>query len=213
MVSASEAPDRLAQHLTFVDAAADAGVSHLVYVSFLGAAPKATFTLARDHWATEARIRERGLTFTFLRDSFYADVMADFAGADGVITGPAGDGRVSLVAISDVADVATSVLRDPTGHRDETYSITGPQALTFEEIAAELEAATGHPHRYQRETIEEAYASRERYAAPAWQVDAWVSTYTAIAAGEVDEVSTAVEDITGHPATSFAAYLDGSLHG
>ena len=48
------------------------------------------------------------------------------------------------------------------------------------------------------ETVEEAYASRAVYAAPAWQVDAWVSTYTAIANGELAEVTTAVRDLTGH---------------
>ena len=69
MVSAAETPDRVAQHRTFVDAAADAGVGHLVYTSFAGAAPDAVFTLARDHWATEEHIRASGVPFTFLRDN------------------------------------------------------------------------------------------------------------------------------------------------
>ncbi|NUP04210.1 MAG: NAD(P)H-binding protein, partial [Nonomuraea sp.] len=56
-VSASESADRLDRHRAFVDAAVAAGVAHLVYVSFYGAAPDATFTLARDHWATERHIR------------------------------------------------------------------------------------------------------------------------------------------------------------
>ena len=61
MVSGAEEPDRVAQHRAFVDAAAAAGVRHLVYISFFGAAPDATFTLARDHWATEEHIRASGL--------------------------------------------------------------------------------------------------------------------------------------------------------
>ncbi|HUR03804.1 MAG TPA: NAD(P)H-binding protein, partial [Nonomuraea sp.] len=79
MVSASETPDRLQQHRTFVDAAAEAGVAHVVYISFYGAAPDATFTLARDHWATEQHIRASGLAFTFLRDNLYADFMPALA--------------------------------------------------------------------------------------------------------------------------------------
>jgi NAD(P)H dehydrogenase (quinone) len=55
MVSGAEAPDRVAQHRNFVDAAVAAGVGHLVYTSFVGAAPDAVFTLGRDHWATDAR--------------------------------------------------------------------------------------------------------------------------------------------------------------
>ena len=94
MVSAAESADRLDQHRTFIDAAAEAGVRHIVYTSFLGAAPDATFTLARDHWVTEEHIRASGLAFTFLRDSFYLDFLPALAGEDGVIRGPAGDGLV-----------------------------------------------------------------------------------------------------------------------
>lgn len=62
MVSAAEAPDRLAQHLAFVDAATAAGVKHIVYTSFIGVSADATFTLARDHWATEEHIKSAGLS-------------------------------------------------------------------------------------------------------------------------------------------------------
>ncbi|WP_407441833.1 NAD(P)H-binding protein [Rhodococcus sp. (in: high G+C Gram-positive bacteria)] len=103
MVSASESADRLTQHRTFVDAAAAAGVRHVVYTSYLGAAPNATFTLARDHWATEQYLRESGMAWTFLRDSLYLDFLPTLADEDGVIRGPAGDGRVGAVARADIA--------------------------------------------------------------------------------------------------------------
>src|SRR2546429_7052933 len=80
MVSGSEAADRLDQHRAFVDAAAAAGVGRIVYLSFYGAAPDATFTLVRDHWATEEHIRASGLTYTFLRDNMYADFMPYLVG-------------------------------------------------------------------------------------------------------------------------------------
>lgn len=92
MVSASEAPDRVDQHRSFVDAAAAAGVAHLVYVSFVHAARDATFTLARDHWATEQHVRASGMMFTFLRDNAYADFLPALVGPDAVIRGPAGQG-------------------------------------------------------------------------------------------------------------------------
>jgi NAD(P)H dehydrogenase (quinone) len=207
MVSASETPDRVDRHRTFADAAAAAGVGHLVYISFLNAAPDATFTLARDHWATEQHIRAGGLPFTFLRDSLYADFLPMMAGDDGVIRGPAGDGRVSLVAQDDIADAAAVVLRDPGPHTGATYDLTGPAALTFTEMAATVTDVTGRPVRFQNETLEQAYASRAGYGAPGWQVDAWVSTYTAAAAGELATVSDHVRRLTGHPATSLAELL------
>lgn len=86
-VSGREDRDRLEQHLTVVRAAKNAGVERIVYVSFLGAAPDATFTLARQHWATEEAIREAGLAFTFLRSSSYLDFMPFFAGPEGPIHG------------------------------------------------------------------------------------------------------------------------------
>jgi NAD(P)H dehydrogenase (quinone) len=210
MVSGAEHPDRLGQHRTFVDAAADAGVEHLVYISFLGAAPDATFTLARDHWATEEHIRSRGLRATFLRDSLYADFFPFLTGEDGVIRGPAGDGRVAAVAQDDIADAAVAVLRDPAAHAGASYDLTGPEALTLTEVAATITAVTGRPVSYTAETLEEAYASRVSYGAPDWQVDAWVSTYTAIAAGELATVSSAVPDLTGHPARTLAEVLQAA---
>src|SRR2546430_1909501 len=155
MVSGSEAADRVDQHRTFIDAAVAAGVGRILYLSFYAAAPDSTFTLARDHWATEEHIRASGLAHTFLRDSMYADFMPYMVGEDGVIRGPAGDGRVAAVAQDDIAEVAVTVLRQPGQHDGATYDLTGPQALTLDEIAATL----GPEVRYHAETVEEAYAS------------------------------------------------------
>ena len=62
---------------------------------------------------------------------------------------------------------------------------------------------------YHAETLEEAYASRESYGAPQWQVDAWVSTYTAIAAGELAGVTDDVRELTGREPMSLAQVLGG----
>ncbi|MEV6520629.1 SDR family oxidoreductase [Longispora sp. NPDC051575] len=207
MVSAAEAPDRRDQHFTFVDAAAAAGVRRVVYVSFHGASPDATFTLARDHWATERHIRASGLASTFLRDNLYLDFLPRMVGEDGVIRGPAGDGRVAAVAQDDIAACAAAVLTDPAAHDGETYDLTGPEALTLAEVAAVLTARTGRTVTYHPETVPEAYASRASYGAPDWQLDAWVSTYTAIAAGELAGVSDAVPRLSGRPATTLSQLL------
>jgi len=206
MVSAAEAVDRRDQHRTFIRAAADAGVGHIVYTSFAGAAPDATFTLGRDHWDAEQAIRESGMRFTFLRDNFYSDLLPYFADASGVIRGPAGDGRVAAVARADVADVATAVLRAPADHADATYVLTGPEALTLSEVAAR----TGKT--FENETVDEAYASR-RAAYPEaedWQLDAWVSTYTAIRDGSCAAVTGDVERVSGHPARTLEEALQES---
>jgi uncharacterized protein YbjT (DUF2867 family) len=213
MVSAAEAVDRREQHRTFIRAAADAGVDHIVYTSFAGAAPDATFTLGRDHYDAEQAIRETGMRFTFLRDNFYSDLLPYFADQNGVIRGPAGEGRVAAVARADVADVAAAVLRAPTAHLDATYVLTGPEALTMAEVAARAGVLLGRSLSFADETVEEAYASRRAaYDAADWQLDAWVSTYTAIRDGSVAEVSHDVERVSGHPARTLEQALQESRH-
>jgi NAD(P)H dehydrogenase (quinone) len=206
LVSASESADRVALHTATVDAAVTAGVSRIVYVSLLGAAPDATFTFARDHWHTEQFILSTGVEFTFLRDNLYLDLIPQWTGDDGVIRGPAGDGRVGAVARADVAESAAAVLTSD-GHDGQTYDLTGPEALTVTEIAEALSRAWDRPVRYHAETLDEAYRSRERYGAPAWEVAGWVTSYAAIAAGDLDVVTDHVERLTGHAPMSLGQYL------
>lgn len=196
MVSASESADRLEQHRTFVDAAARAGVEHLVYTSFFGAAADCTFTLGRDHHATEEHIRASGMGWTFLRNNFYLDMWGLFADEAGVIRGPSGEGRFAGVARDDVARAAVAVLTDPSAHAGAAYDLTGPEALTLADVAAVLTELTGRPHSHLDESPSEAHASRASHGAPDWQVEAWVSTYTAIAGGELDGVTDDVERLT-----------------
>ncbi|MFQ6170444.1 SDR family oxidoreductase [Oryzobacter sp. R7] len=207
LVSASESADRMERHRTAVAAAAEAGVRHVVYTSFLGAAPDCTFTLGRDHWATEQLVREAGLGFTFLRDSLYLDFLPHLPGEDGVIRGPAGDGRLAGVARADIARVAVEVLLDPAAHAGATYDLTGPEAFTLEEAAAVLSEVTGRDITFHDETVEEAYASRAPYDAPPWQLDAWVSTYTAIRTGELERVTDDVRRLTGREPLSLREVL------
>jgi NAD(P)H dehydrogenase (quinone) len=153
-VSGREEADRLEQHRALVRAAA-AGVERIVYVSFLGAAPDATFTLARDHWATEEAIRETGIAFTFLRSTLYMDVMPYLAGPDRVIRGPAGTGRFAPVSRDDLSDAALAVLTAGGGYDGATLNLTGPELFDMEDVAiadGSLEARTdevsrvsGHP--------------------------------------------------------------------
>ncbi|GIG02397.1 SDR family oxidoreductase [Catellatospora citrea] len=207
MVSGAESAERIDEHRTFIDAAVDAGVRRLVYTSFFGAAPDATFTLARDHWATEQHLRDTPLAWTFLRNNLYLEMLPLFAGRDGVLRGPAGQGQVAGVSIGDVAGVAALVLREPGRHDGQTYELSGPQALTLEQVAEIITFVTGRQTSYHDETVEEAYASRAVYGAPGWQVEAWVSTYLAIARGELATTTGTVERLTGVPGVNLEELL------
>lgn len=207
-VSGAEAPDRLAQHRTVARVAGESGLERVVYTSFLAAAPDATFTLGRDHWATEVALREAGMSVTALRDAFYQDVLPSFFGDDGVMRGPADDGRLSPVARADVADVAVATLLDDDW-ADHALVLTGPELVTASEIAERWAAISGRDATFVDETLEQARASR-RASYPDVEdflLDAWVSTYSAIADGSQDVLSDDVERVLGRPPTDLDTTL------
>ena len=212
LVSAAEAEDRLRQHVTAVEAAAAAGVRRIVYTSFVGAdRPDPTFTLVRHHGATEEAIRATGVRHTFLRHNMYADFVPFFAVREGdraVIAAPAGGGRTGFVSRDDLADVAAAVLlRDDDDLDGRGLEVTGPQALTLAEAAQVLTEVTGIPAEYRPQTTEEAWATRRPSGHPDWEVEGWVTSYLAIAAGELAAVTDVVPRLTGHPARTVAEHL------
>jgi len=213
--------DRLREQLTAVDAAADAGVRHIVYLSVINAAPDATFILAHDHFHTEQHIRRVGLPFTFLRAGLYADNVPQCISADDVIRAPAGDGRCAWVTRDDIADAAAAVLAG-TGHGGRTYDVTGPEALTMAETAERLSDAVKRKIVYRAQTPQEARATRstsrlEKYEAERriltghglddYEVEVFVTHFLQIATGDLAGVSDTVPALTGHQAQSLAQYL------
>lgn len=207
MVAARESLERVSEHKALIDAAQLAGVQHIIYTSFYQASETSTFTLARDHAETEAYIKEKGFTYTFIRDNFYLDFFLDLCRNDGEIKGPAANGRVSAVLREDVVGVAAVILQNPLLYANQVLNMTGPESLSLAEVAATVSKAWQKKIPYIDETIAEAYASRQAYPAQDWEYDSWVSTYTAIANGELAAVSHDIETILGRPATSLADYL------
>ena len=137
-----------------MDAAAAAAVERIVYLSIISAAPDATFTYAHDHYSTEQYIRSVGLAFTFSRQSFYLDYLPQLSGADGVIRGPAGDGRFAPVLRADVAAALAAMLSEP-GHEGATYEPRGLKR-SRSEVADLLTRLSEREVIFENETLEEA---------------------------------------------------------
>jgi len=207
IVSGYAAPgERALLHKNAIDAAARAGVSHMVYLSFQGAAPDSKFPMSRDHFQTEAFIRQSGIAYTILRDSFYLDLVPEMFGKARNMKGPGGNGKVAWVSREDAAACVSAVLQNP-GKFTGTYVLTGPAALSLAETADGLSAVTGNAYTYIEETVEEGTKWRNELSAPAWEVETWIGSYLAIAAGEVAPVSTAVKDITGQEPMNMETYF------
>jgi NAD(P)H dehydrogenase (quinone) len=206
LIPAAEAPDRIAQHTTAVDAAVAAGVRRIVYLSFVDARPDSTFTLGRDHWATEEHIRATGVPFTFPRMNLYMDFIPSMVGADGVIRGPAGDGRLAAILRDDVAAAAVALLTSD-GHDGRSYALTGREAFSLAEAAALMSEHSGKTIVFEDETEAQAYASRAGFGAPDWEVRGWVTSYQAIGDGSLAAVSRDVHELTGREPVTLAEYL------
>lgn len=135
---------------TFIDAAQRAGVRHIVKFSGCGCWPESGFRFARMHAQVEQHLRRSGLAWTMLRPSQFMHVYFREAPAiarDGVLALPMADARLAPVDVDDIAKIAVEVLRGE-GHEGRRYEITGPEALTMDEVAETISAAIGVPVRY-----------------------------------------------------------------
>lgn len=126
---------------------------------------------------------------------------------NGELRGPAAEGKVSAVVRSDVAEVIATISQNPQNWENQTLDLTGPENLSLSVIAQKLSHWFQKRIPYSSETIPEAYASRQSWPAQDWEYDAWVSTYTAIAAGEQSGISPAIETVLGRPAKSLDQFL------
>ena len=171
--------------------------------------PTASFTLGRDHFATEEHIRASGVAFTFLRDNFYLDFLPDDRrrGRRHPRAGRRRDGSPRSPATTS-PPAPRAVLADPAPHVGCDVRPHRPGGAHVRATSPRRSRAhRGREVTFHDETVEEAYESRRQWAAPDWQYDAWVSTYTAIAAGECAGLSDDVRRLTGAAAADLAELL------
>lgn len=196
MVSMHEPYERrVPLHRSFVDAAAAAGVAHVVYLSFFSAATDAVFKHARGHGATEEMLREAGIPFTAVRNGMYGDLLWSWFDATGVITGPGGEGRVAFSYRPELAEAVAVALTEP-GH-EGVLNIGTPESVTLAELARIASEVTGDAYRYEPLAPEEWQAKRLALGRKDWEVEAGLSSYEALRAGEFDVVTDDYARLTG----------------
>ena len=130
-----------------VEAAKAVGVQHIVKQSVLGADEEA-FSLALVHRPVEKAIESSGLTWTFLRPNSFMQNVVTYMGetikAEAAFYSASGEAKISHVDVRDIAAVAVKALTEPT-HAGKAYTLTGPEALTYDELANELSKVLGRP--------------------------------------------------------------------
>ncbi|MFJ3307267.1 NmrA family NAD(P)-binding protein [Streptomyces sp. NPDC086549] len=200
------------QVAAFLDLAEAAGVRHVTFLSTYNAdqAPQGV-----DIAAVEADLAARqALTSTVLRPAW---VMQNFADdhlpvIDGVITAPSGGGREAFVDAADIAAVAAKTLMDPVAHAGTTYTLTGPQALTFREAADTIASVSGRPVFY-HDIDQEAWINGALAAgAPADYAVMLHWLTSAIISANGSKPTDDIETVTGRPPTAFREFAERSAH-
>lgn len=191
----------------FVDAAARVGVDRLAYLSTLGADRNPLIP----HYRIERHIESADIDYCFLRASFFCQNLEEVHGeaireADEIFL-PAGSGATSFVDARDVGAVGARVLTE-SGHRNRAYDVTGPEALTYEEVAELFTEVLDRPVRYADPSIP-AFVARElsRGRAPGF-VALMIGIYTTARLGLAGRVTDDVEELLGRPPRTVREYLE-----
>ncbi|WP_115944319.1 SDR family oxidoreductase [Amycolatopsis thermalba] len=212
LISGNEVGRRVPQHQAAVDAAKQAGVTHVIYTS----APRAddtTLVLAPEHQATEEIIRASGVPFTILRNNWYTENYgpnAQQAIASGVLIGSAVSGRVASATRADFAAGAVAVLTGE-GHEGKVYELGGDVAWTFDDLAAEISAIAGTEIRYRDLTADEHRAALIEAGLPAETAGFVVALDQNIAEGTLAEATGELSALIGRPTTPLGEGLAAAL--
>jgi len=214
----SPAHDEMAWHRNAIDAAAKAGVKHLVRSSIIGADPHSRARFIRHHGESDEYLRASGVPYTIIRPNFYMhNVTAGWAPTldpAGNYYAPAGDARISMVDSRDVAAVAAVTLTSGR-HLGKTYDVTGPESLTHAEACEKLGERLARPLRYVPVDDDSARSAMLGAGLNAWFADALVELYQDYRrsgeGGYAARVRKTVSDITGTKPRTLDQALDDEL--
>jgi NAD(P)H dehydrogenase (quinone) len=225
LISGTRVGARVRQHKAAIDAAAAAGVGHIVYTSFVNVEPANPAIVTIDHRETEYLIKASGVAYTFLRDAHYADAMILNAGpgfiASGVWLTSTEGAREAMVWREDCVDCAVAVLTQE-GHENKAYPITGPNRESFAEVAAMLREITGHPVKLVETDDAAMYAHFDSLGIPRepvddqtvagipWNSDDMVSFERSIREGFLDVCTDDVRRLTGRTARSVRELIEAN---
>lgn len=217
-VSGSDVMQRGQQHENVVKAAKEAGVGHVVYTSFIRKNETETspiYIVAKTHLATEAALKESGLTYTILRNNIYADLLPMFIGPNVLETGvflPAGDTPVAFTLRSDMAEAAANILSS-TGHENKDYAISNTEAVTFHDIARIFSEASGKAVGYVSPEPAAFVEILKQAGVPAEMLGVTAGFAEGFKQGEFSSTETDLETLLGHKPTSVKEFLSGVYGG
>ncbi|MGP3775918.1 SDR family oxidoreductase [Streptomyces sp. SDT5-1] len=212
LISGSEVGQRVAQHRAVIDAAKAAGVALLAYTGVLGG-PDADFELAAEHKVTERAILDSGLPYTFLRNGWYHENFTENLAPvleHGAVVANAGEGRYASASRADFAAAAVAVLTGE-GHENATYELSGDEAWSLAEYAAEVARQSGKEIVYRQVTPEQNREILLGAGLPAPFADILVGVDTAVGKGLLARRNGDLARLIGRPTTPIADAIEAAL--
>ena len=202
-------PDAVSWHRNAIDAARRTGVQLLVRSSIIGAGRECPAEFVNAHTACDRYLEDSGLPFAIVRPNLFLQNIPESTipsiDASGAFYADAGEARISMVDTRDVAAVAAVVLTRP-GHTGAHYDVTGPQALSYSDVAARLTIAMGRQVAYVAVPDEPVRQALLGAGLSEWFADALVGLYQEYRRSGTDgyaaQVTDTVERLTGRPARS-----------
>ncbi|MBC6609895.1 SDR family oxidoreductase [Hymenobacter sp. BT507] len=212
LISGDDLENRLQQHKNVIDAAKKAGVRHVLYTSVTNPSADSHFGASPSHVATEAYLKESGLTYTMLRNTLYLDILPMMIGENALPSGQlyaaAGEGKVSYALRQDLAEATAAILATP-GHDNQTYDLAPAPAYSFQDVAATLSEVAGQPVQYVPISPEALAAGMREHHVPEPVVMMMVGLSKAMAADEFNLSSPTLEQLLGRRPTDLKTFLTG----
>lgn len=201
-------PHQVELESNFIDAAQRAGVQHLVKLSVLGAGELPS-TFQQWHRQIEQHLEQSGMAWTHLRPNMLMQNMRWFTQTivqQGAFYNSVGDTKISHIDARNVASVAAVCLTD-SRHENQAYDLTGPVAVSFDQVADYFSKALNRSVQYVNLTPADLKAARLANGEPEWYLDAEAQLFNCWQTGSGSIVTTAIVDILHKPATSFEAFV------
>jgi uncharacterized protein YbjT (DUF2867 family) len=195
-----------------VTEAKKAGIRHIVKQSVMGADLEADVGTMRLHRQVEEIIEQSEIPFTFLRPNEFMQNFINFHSpsikGNNAFYIPLEDAKVSLVDVRDIAAVAVKSLTDEDLHKNKTHLITGPEALSYHQVAEILSNRIGRKINYVNISDEEARAAMKEIGMSDWLINTVSELSEYFRKGKASEISSAVEEVTGNKPISFSQFAN-----
>lgn len=191
-------------------AATDAGVKFIARLSALGADPNSPEGLSGQHGRAEEAIKASGADWAVLRPTFFQDNVLNYQAptlAQGSFYGASHAGKTSYVSSRDVAEVAAAILLTPQSHAGKTYTLTGPKALSDEELAGLLSRVSGRSIAYVDLPDAQLLQGQVDAGSPRWRAEHLVALEGVKAAGWAASTSPDVQAVLGRAPEGYADFL------